>query len=106
MKIDKRVWLILGVIIFVIFVVAAVFLYLRYSGQVSQQAELKSNLSTAQDTVGRLTAEESALAKQMVALRENENIKSLDVKNINFGTNGLEFELSMIIDPKIFIKTQ
>lgn len=44
----------------------------------------------------------TALAKQMVALRENENIKSLDVKNINFGTNGLEFELSMIIDPKIF----
>lgn len=46
----------------------------------------------------------TALAKQMVALRENENIKSLDVKNINFGTNGLEFELSMILDPKIFIK--
>lgn len=46
----------------------------------------------------------TALAKQMVALRENENIKNLDVKNINFGTNGLEFELSMILDPKIFIR--
>jgi hypothetical protein len=48
----------------------------------------------------------TALAKQMVALRENENIENLDVKSITFGTSGLEFELSMILDPKIFIKTQ
>ena len=48
----------------------------------------------------------TALAKQMVALRENENIKSLEVKGINFGTSGLDFELMMFLDPKIFIKKQ
>jgi|GEM_PF-3157826 len=46
------------------------------------------------------------LAKQMVALRENENIKSLEVKGINFGTSGLDFELTIGIDPKVFIKQQ
>ncbi len=44
------------------------------------------------------------LAKQMVALRENDYVKSLEVKGINFGNAGLEFELTMGVDPKIFIK--
>ncbi|MBI2635293.1 MAG: hypothetical protein HYW79_01995 [Parcubacteria group bacterium] len=46
----------------------------------------------------------TALAKQMVALRENENVKNLEVKGINFGTSGLDFELVMLLDPKIFIR--
>ena len=46
----------------------------------------------------------TALAKQIVALRENENIKSLEVKGINFGTSGLDFELTLGVDPKIFVK--
>ncbi|MDP2638854.1 MAG: hypothetical protein Q8P06_01650 [Candidatus Azambacteria bacterium] len=45
----------------------------------------------------------TALAKQMVALRENKNVKSLEVRGINFGDRGLEFELSMIVDPQLFI---
>lgn len=46
----------------------------------------------------------TALAKQMVALRENENIGDLEVKGINFSSNGLEFELTLGVNPKIFIK--
>ena len=46
----------------------------------------------------------TALAKQMVALRENDNVKSLEVKGINFGTTGLDFELTMGVDSKVFIK--
>ena len=48
----------------------------------------------------------AALAKQIVALRENENFKSLEVKGINFGANGLEFELLADVDPKLFVKNQ
>ena len=48
----------------------------------------------------------TVLAKQMVALRENDYIKSLEVKGINFGNTGLEFELTMGVDPQIFIKKQ
>lgn len=48
----------------------------------------------------------TALAKQMVALRENENFSGLEVKGINFGTSGLDFELMMFLDPKVFIKNQ
>jgi len=46
----------------------------------------------------------TALAKQMVALRENENFSGLEVKGINFGTSGLDFELMMFLNPKIFVK--
>lgn len=46
----------------------------------------------------------TALAKQIVALRENENIKSLEVKGINFGTSGLDFELIMLLDQQVFTK--
>ncbi len=46
----------------------------------------------------------TALAKQIVALRSNNNIKSLEIKGINFSTNGLEFEIMASADPKIFIK--
>jgi len=48
----------------------------------------------------------TALAKQMVALRENANVKNLEVKGINFGTNGLEFELLAGINPQLFVKKQ
>lgn len=48
----------------------------------------------------------SFLAKQMVAFRENKDVKGLDVKGINFSTSGLDFELQMAVDPKIFIKTE
>ena len=46
----------------------------------------------------------TTLAKQIVALRSNKDIKSLEIKGINFSTNGLEFEITAGADPKIFIK--
>jgi len=46
----------------------------------------------------------TALAKQIVALRENENFKSMEVKGINFGTNGLEFELIAGVVSELFTK--
>jgi len=51
-----------------------------------------------------ITQNYTALAKQMVAWRENANVKSLEVKGINFGVNGLEFELLAGVDSKIFTK--
>lgn len=48
----------------------------------------------------------TALAKQMVALRENANVKNLEVKGINFGANGLEFELLTGVDSQLFVKKQ
>lgn len=46
----------------------------------------------------------TALAKQIMALRSNKDIKSLEVKGINFGTNGLDFDLIAGVDSKIFVK--
>lgn len=46
----------------------------------------------------------TALAKQLVSLRSNKDIKSLEIKGINFSTNGLEFEVMAFADPKIFTK--
>lgn len=51
-----------------------------------------------------LTQSYTVLAKQMVALRENDYVKSLEVKGINFGNTGLEFELSLGVDSKMFVK--
>lgn len=48
----------------------------------------------------------TVLAKQMVALRENSYVKSLEVKGINFGNAGLEFELTLGVDPQLFLKKQ
>ena len=48
----------------------------------------------------------TALAKQMVALRENDYVKTLEVRGINFGNTGLDFELMLGVDSKIFIKQQ
>lgn len=46
----------------------------------------------------------TALAKQIVALRENENFKSMEIKGIVFGVNGLEFELTAGVIPELFVK--
>lgn len=46
----------------------------------------------------------TALAKQIVALRSNKDVKSLEIKGINFGTNGLDFDIIAGVDSKIFIK--
>ena len=46
----------------------------------------------------------TSLAKQMVAFRENKDIKGLDVKGISFSTSGLDFELQMTVDPQLFVK--
>ncbi|OGZ72634.1 MAG: hypothetical protein A2998_03195 [Candidatus Staskawiczbacteria bacterium RIFCSPLOWO2_01_FULL_37_25b] len=51
-----------------------------------------------------LTQSYTALAKQIVALRENEYVKNLEIKGINFGNTGLEFELTLGVDPAMFIK--
>ena len=48
----------------------------------------------------------TALAKQMVAWREHANVKNLEVKGINFGANGLEFELLSGVDSQFFVKKQ
>ena len=47
----------------------------------------------------------TALAKQIVAIRGNKDVKSLEIKGINFSTNGLEFEVMGFADPKIFTKS-
>ena len=46
----------------------------------------------------------TALAKQIVALRENENFKSMEIKGINFGINGLDFDLMAGVAPELFTK--
>ncbi|MEK7087442.1 MAG: hypothetical protein AAB958_01935, partial [Patescibacteria group bacterium] len=46
----------------------------------------------------------TALAKQIIALRSSEDIKSLEVRGINFGTNGLDFDIITGVDSKIFVK--
>ena len=51
-----------------------------------------------------LTQNYTVLAKQMVALRESSYVKNLEVKGINFGNTGLEFELTLGVDPAMFIK--
>jgi len=48
----------------------------------------------------------TALAKQMVALRENANVKNLEVKGISFSASGLEFELLASVEPRLFVKEQ
>ncbi len=48
----------------------------------------------------------TALAKQIVALRENKNFNGLEVRGLSFTTSGLEFELITTIDPNIFTKSQ
>ena len=55
-------------------------------------------------TLKGLSQNYTVLAKQIVALRENNYVKSLEIKEINFGNAGLEFELTLGVDPKIFIK--
>ncbi len=46
----------------------------------------------------------TALAKQIVALRQNENIKGLAIKGISFGAKGLSFDIAVEVDSKLFIK--
>jgi len=65
MKLSTRTWLVLGVVLFVI---AAVFLYLRYSGQAAEQENLESSLSTEQGTLARFVSEESDLGNQLAEL--------------------------------------
>ena len=48
----------------------------------------------------------TALAKQIVALRDYKDIKSVDVKGINFTDLGLTFELTLGVSPQLFIKQQ
>lgn len=67
---------------------------------------INANKDTLTINLRGLTQNYTALAKQITAFRENENIKGVDVENMTFGTNGLSFELSIILYPKIFIKTQ
>ena len=55
-------------------------------------------------TLKGLAQSYTVLAKQIVALREKDYVKSLEIKGINFGNTGLEFELTLGVDPKIFTK--
>ena len=54
-KIDKKIWLIVGI---AIFVVALVFLVRTYSQQVSEQKQLKTNLAAQQALLRTLTTQE------------------------------------------------
>jgi len=65
-------------------------------------ADRKAELIQLKGTAQNYTA----LAKQMVALRENANVKNLEVKGINFSANGLEFELLAGVDSQLFVKKQ
>jgi hypothetical protein len=49
----------------VIFVAAAVFLYLRYSGQINEQNTLKSNISRAETILTTLSTQEKELQDQL-----------------------------------------
>lgn len=82
--------------------------------------ELISSLTYAQVTFTKIDANRekgivqlrgetqnyTALAKQIVALRDSEHIKSLEVKGINFSDRGLEFEILLGVDQKIFFKKE
>ncbi len=65
MKLGKKTWLLLGIVIFAI---AAVFLYLRYFGQIREQDKLRSTLSKAQSTLAKSVNEKSALDSQLADL--------------------------------------
>ena len=55
-KIDKKIWLIIGIVIFVI---AAVILVRTYTQQVNEQEQLRTNLAAQQSLLRTLTTQES-----------------------------------------------
>mgnify|MGYP001591355458 FL=1 len=52
--------------------------------------------------LGGVAQNYTTLARQMVAFRESEYVKGVEVRRISFNPTGLEFELSVTVDPKIF----
>jgi hypothetical protein len=62
MSLRTRLLVILGV---VIFVAAALFLYFRYSGQISEQKQLKSDISQAEGILTKLSSQEQELQDEL-----------------------------------------
>jgi predicted nuclease with TOPRIM domain len=66
MRLSKTVWIILGVVVFVI---GAVYLYMMYARQLDEQEQLKSKLATNQATLPRLIAERENWQSQLDKLQ-------------------------------------
>jgi cell division protein FtsB len=66
MRLSKTVWIILGVVVFVI---GAVYLYMMYARQLDEQEQLKSKLATNQATLPRLVAERENWQSQLDKLQ-------------------------------------
>jgi len=61
-KIDKKVWLIVGIAVFVI---ALVFLVRLYSQQVNEQEQLRTSLTSRQTLLRKLTTDKETLEDQL-----------------------------------------
>lgn len=66
MRLSKTVWIILGVVVFVI---GAVYLYMMYARQLDEQEQWKSKLATNQATLPRLVAERENWQSQLDKLQ-------------------------------------
>ena len=62
MKLGRTAWLVLGIGIFAI---AFVFLYMASSRQLSEQADIKSSLTLAQNSLPKLISQREVLASQL-----------------------------------------
>jgi hypothetical protein len=62
MKLGRTAWLVLGIGIFAI---AFVFLYMASSRQLSEQADIKSSLALAQNSLPKLISQREVLASQL-----------------------------------------
>jgi len=83
LKPSKKIWLLLGVVIFAI---AAVFLFQRYSSELSQQENLGSDLSKAQSAANGLLRRESTQQSQLAELESQlaEAISERDATEASF----------------------
>jgi cell division protein FtsB len=66
MRLSKTVWIILGVVVFVI---GAVYLYMMYARQGDEQEQLKAKLATNQATLPKLVAERESWQSQLANLQ-------------------------------------
>ncbi len=67
MKLSKTIWIILGV---AVMAVAFGYLYMTYSRQLDEQAQLKSKITTNQATLSRLVTERESVQSQITKLNE------------------------------------
>jgi cell division protein FtsB len=72
MKLSKTIWIILAV---VVMGVAFGYLYMTYSRQQDEQAQLKSKLTTNQATLSRLVSERENVQAQLTKLQEQLEVR-------------------------------